>query len=121
MKMLKIMSLVMGVLVAAAIAVTPLAAMAETQQSPPRGEITLSQEQRVKFNEIREQTIAKIAQVLTPAQMDQFKKNGPRGLTDLSGTQKTQLQKIFESYLDSIKGILTKEQLQQIEQSRPKQ
>ncbi|HEY9614751.1 hypothetical protein [Allocoleopsis sp.] len=121
MKMLKIMPLIMGVFVTAAIAVTPLAAMAETQQPSSRGEITLSQEQQAKFKEIRAQTISKIAQVLTPAQMDDFKKKGPQGLTNLSGTQKTQLQQIFQSYLKSIEGILTKEQLQQIEQARPKQ
>ncbi len=121
MKMLKIMPLVMGVLVAAAIAVTPRAAMAETQQSPPRGAITLSQEQQVKFKDIREQTIAKIAQVLTPAQMKQFKENGPQAVTNLSNPQKTQLKQILESYLTSIRGILTEDQLRQLEQARPRQ
>jgi Spy/CpxP family protein refolding chaperone len=121
MKTLKIMPLVMGVLVAAAITVSPLAAMAETQQPSSRGEITLSQEQQAKFQDIRKRTISEIAQVLTPEQMEAFKKDGPQGLTNLSGTQKTQLQKIFQSYLKSIEGILTKEQLQQMQQAQPKQ
>lgn len=121
MKTLKIMPLIMGVIVAAAIAATPGAAMALQQSQPSSGEIVLSQEQQAKFKEIREQTISKIAQVLTPAQMDEFKKKGPQGLTNLSDPQKTELQEIFQSYLTSIRGILTKDQLQQIEQAQPKQ
>lgn len=121
MKTLKIMPLIMGVIVAGAIAVTPMAAMAQGQSQSNSSEIVLSQEQQAKFKEIREETISKIAKVLTPAQMDEFKKKGPQGLTNLSDPQKTQLQQIFESYLGAIRGILTKAQLQQIEQAQPKQ
>ncbi|MBD2125874.1 hypothetical protein NDI39_13970 [Microcoleus sp. ZQ-A2] len=121
MKTLKIMPLIMGVIVAAAIAATPMAAMAKQQSQSNSGEIVLSQEQQAKFKDIREQTISKISKVLSPAQMEEFKKKGPQGLTNLSDPQKTQLQQIFESYLTSIRGILTQDQLRQIEQAQPKQ
>ncbi len=125
MKTLKIMPLLTGVMIAAAIAVTPLAALAQGRnpQPPQQGstEIVLSPEQQAKFKEIRSQTLEKIAKVLSPEQMAQFKKQGPRGLKNLSDGQKTELQKIFVAYITDIRGILTKEQLQQIEQAQPKQ
>ncbi|AFZ20103.1 hypothetical protein [Allocoleopsis franciscana] len=121
MKTLKIMPLIMGVIVAAAIAATPLAAMAQGQSQSSSGEIVLTQEQQAKFKDIREQTILKISQVLSPAQMEEFKKKGPQGLTNVSDPQKMQLEEIFQSYLKEIRAILTKEQLQQIEQAQPKQ
>ena len=121
MKTLKIMPLIMGVIVAAAIAATPGAAMAQQQSQSNSSEIVLSQEQQAQFAQIRKKTIDQIAKVLTPAQMDEFKKKGPQGLTNLSDPQKTELQEIFQSYLTSIRGILTKDQLQQIEQAQPKQ
>lgn len=125
MKKLKIMPLLTGTLVAAAIAVTPLAALAQAQgqgsqpSQSANSEIVLSPEQQAKFKEIREQTLAQIQKVLTPAQMNQFKKEGPMGVQNLSDGQKTELQKIFETYIGSIRGILTKEQLQQLEQAQP--
>jgi sulfite reductase beta subunit-like hemoprotein len=77
MKALKIMPLIMGVIVAAAIAATPGAAMAQQQSQSSSGEIVLSQAQQAQFAQIRKDTIERIAQVLTPAQMEQFKKKGP--------------------------------------------
>lgn len=121
MKTLKIMPLIMGVIVAAAIAVTPGAAMAQQQSQSSSGEIVLSQEQQAQFAEIRKETIKKIGEVLSPEQMKVFQEKGPQGLTNVSDSQKTQLQKIFETYLTSIRGILTADQLRQIEQAQPKQ
>jgi Spy/CpxP family protein refolding chaperone len=123
MKTLKILPLITGALIAAAIAMSPVAALAQGQgqgqQSQQSTEIVLSPEQQAKLKEIREQTLASIAKVLTPAQMNVFKEAGPMALKDLSDPQKAELQKIFETYVVSIRGILTKEQLQQIEQAQP--
>jgi hypothetical protein len=121
MKTLKIMPLIMGVIVAAAIAVTPLAAMAQGQSQSNSSEIVLSQEQQAKFAEIRKETIKKIEKVLTPEQMKVFQEKGPQGLTNVSDPQKKELEDIFKSYLTSIRGILTTDQLRQIEQAQPKQ
>jgi Spy/CpxP family protein refolding chaperone len=123
MKTLKILPLITGALMAAAIAMSPVAALAQGQgqgqQQQQSTEIVLSAEQQAKFKEIRAQTLASIAKVLTPAQMDLFQKEGPMALKDLTDPQKAELQKIFETYIVSIRGILTKEQLQQIEQAQP--
>lgn len=123
MKTLKILPLITGALIAAAIAMSPVAALAQGQgqgqQQQQSTEIVLSPEQQAKFKEIRSQTLASIAEVLTPAQMELFQKEGPMALKDLSDSQKTELQKIFETYIGSIRGILTQEQLRQIEQAQP--
>lgn len=120
MKRLKIKSLFAGVMVAAAIAVTPLAGFAQQQQRQSGGpEIVLSKEQQDQLAQIRAQTLSQIEKVLSPAQMNQFKAKGPMGIENLSQGQKNELEQIFESYIASIQGILTKEQLQQIEQAQP--
>jgi hypothetical protein len=122
MKTLKIMPLLTGVMIAAAIAVTPLAAKAQAQQSQSRPpEIVLTAEQQSTIKKIRAQTLDEIKKVLSPTQMAQFQKDGPAGLKDLSDPQKKRLQEIFESYIKSIRSTLTQQQLQQLEQARPRQ
>lgn len=120
MKRLKIKLLFAGALVAAAIAVTPLAGFAQQQQRQSGGpEIVLSQDQQKQIAEIRKLTLAQIQKVLSPAQMNQFKDKGPMGIQNLTEGQKKQLEGIFQSYIASIQGVLTEEQLQQIEQAQP--
>ena len=123
MKTLKILPLITGALMAVAIAMSPVAALAQGQgqgqQRQQSTEIVLSPEQQAKFKDIRAKTLASIAKVLNPAQMELFQKEGPMALKDLTDPQKAELQKIFETYIGSIREILTKEQLQQIEQAQP--
>lgn len=124
---LKLIPMLAGVLAAATIAVTPLAAVAQAPQSEPaRTRIVLTNEQQAQLEKIQKETIAQIQSVLTEEQNAQLMASlqngqGISGVENVSDEQLTKLQTILQQFNDRIGGILTPEQIQQIEQSQPSQ
>jgi len=128
---LKLMPMLTGVIAAAAMAATPLVALAQapqtqpqTQEARPRPRITLSREQQAEFEQIQARTITEIEAVLTPKQKTQFAAaresgEGLGAIQDLSEPQITKIQTILESFNTQLGNLLTQEQKQQIEQSQP--
>ncbi|AFZ21700.1 hypothetical protein [Allocoleopsis franciscana] len=113
-----------GVLAAAAITFTPLAAFAQTPQSQSsRTRIVFSAEQQAKFEQLQTRTAAAIDNALTPEQRIQFaaaRENG-RGFGDiknLTDAQKAQIQEILQSFNTEIGNLLTPEQKEQIRQNQ---
>ncbi len=118
-----------------AIAVTPLAASAQTPQSKPsdRPRIEFTQDQQVKFEKLQAETIAQINSALTDEQKSQFSaglQNGQgfKNIANLTDSQKAQIQGIVEKMNQGIDEILTEEQKAQIQefysrnqQNQPKQ
>lgn len=125
----RFLPLLAGAIAAVILAVTPLAAFAQTQapqqeQAPPR--IVLSAEQETKFAEIQAATITKIEDVLTPAQKTQFAAalengEGLNSIENLSPQQISDIQAILIAFNNQIGELLTAEQMQQIEQSQSQQ
>ncbi|HEY9651141.1 MAG TPA: hypothetical protein V6C95_10800 [Coleofasciculaceae cyanobacterium] len=124
---LKLIPMLAGVLAAAAIAVTPLVAVAQAPQSEAtRTRITLSDEQHTQLEQIQAETISQIQSVLTKEQNTQLMASlqngqGLNGVENLSDEQLTQIQTILQQFNERIGGILTPEQIQQIEQGQPSQ
>jgi Spy/CpxP family protein refolding chaperone len=122
----RFLRLLAGAITAVILAVTPLAAFAQTQapqqeQAPPR--IELSQEQEKQFAQLQADAINKIKEVLTPAQQTQFAAAlesgaGLNSIEDLSPQQISDIQEILISFNDQLGAILTPQQRQQIEQSQ---
>lgn len=118
--------------------VTPLAVKAETplsQQSSAQVKqlkqklltgVELTDEQKDKLLQIRDDTRSQIENLLTDEQKDQFKvarQNGERmrsAITsvNLSQEQKTELRNILKSSRDRVKAVLTPEQWEQVQQNR---
>jgi Spy/CpxP family protein refolding chaperone len=122
MNSFNLMLRVTGAIAALAIAVTPIAAFAQPQQTqesePP---IVLTQEQQAEFKRIQEKTIADIEGVLTEEQQAQFvtgMENGQgfRAVQDLSETQKTRILAILQAFDIQIGNLLTTEQKQKIQE-----
>ncbi len=128
---LKLMPMLAGVIAAAAMAATPLVALAQapqtqpqTEEARPRPRITLSREQQAEFEAIQARTITEIETVLTPKQKAQFAAaresgEGLGAIQDLSEPQIREIQTILESFNTALGNLLTQEQKQQIEQSQP--
>jgi Spy/CpxP family protein refolding chaperone len=133
----KLISVFVGAAAAMALVVTPLAALAQAQQTPARPapqtpsrptqarpRIQLSQEQQSKFEDIQKQARTEIEAILTAEQKQQLAAaiqsgQGLGGIQNLSDTQKTRIMAVLQSANDKIGNILTPEQKQQIEQSQP--
>lgn len=133
------MSILAGMLVAATLATTPLAASAQnttptstppspqTQQSPQtkpaRPRIVLSEEQQKKFQQIQASAIGQIEAVLTPQQKTQFAEGRESGrgldaIQNLSEDQKGKIVRVLQSLNEQIGNLLTPEQKRTIEQSQ---
>lgn len=109
-----------GVIAAAAIAASPMAAFAQTPQSqqgePP---IVLNQEQQAKLEQLQVRAIADIEAVLDDKQKAQFargRENGQgfREVDDLSNDQRTKILAILENFNTQIGNLLTTEQKEKI-------
>lgn len=121
MNSFKLMLRFTGVLAAATIAATPLAAWAQTPQSKPpeRPRIEFTQDQQVKFEKLQAETIAQIYSTLSKEQREQLEaglRNGQgfKNVDNLTDSQKTQIQGILEKMNQGIDEILTEEQKAQI-------
>lgn len=122
-------------IVAVAIAATPLAASAQSGQSRPPAQsqqqrtaprIVFSQDQQAKFEKLQADTIGKINAALTKEQQQQFAagvQNGQgfKNVQNLSDEQKREIQGILEEFNVGIGNILTTEQKEQIRQFQQSQ
>jgi hypothetical protein len=132
MNSFKIVSMFVGVIAAAAIATSPLAAFAQdaapqnqqTQQARPR--IQLDDKQQAQFLEIQKTAIASIEKILNPDQRKQFaagRENG-QGLGAIQGLDDKQKQEIIDvlkSANSQIGAILTPAQKEEIQRSMSNQ
>ena len=112
-----------GMMAAATIAATPLAALGQTPQSqqPERPRIVFTQDQQDKFEKLQAQTIDQIYSALSEEQKAQFAeglKNGQgfKNVANLTESQETQIEAIIEKFNTGIGNILTEEQKEQIRQ-----
>ena len=125
--------------IALSIATAPLAAQAETTAPAPqtiaqakdRGarrfeQLGLTQEQRDKMAEIRQNTRAQVEAVFTPEQRQQLeaaresrqKRREAMASLNLTPEQKTRLQQIRQSAKSQFEAVLTPEQRQKLQQMR---
>jgi hypothetical protein len=132
----KLISVLLGIIAATAIATTPLAAFAQAPQPQPstqapqpqtkpssRPRIVLSEEQQSKFEQIQVNAIAQIEKVLNADQKNQFAAGRENGqglgaIQNLSDAQKSDIKKILEAANSDIGNILTQEQKDLIRQSQ---
>ena len=129
----KLVPMLIGVIAATAIGVTPLAAFAQTPApsqptQPARPRITLSTDQQAQFEKLQAATLSQIEAVLNSKQKDQYataRKEG-QGLIQALGAieevtepQKTKIVAILQKFNSDIGNILTDEQKAQIRQSQP--
>jgi Spy/CpxP family protein refolding chaperone len=131
MNSFKFVSMFVGVIAAAAIATSPLAAFA--QDAPPQNQptqarprIVLSEQQQAKFQAIQETAIASIEKVLNPEQQKQFAAGRENGqglgaIQNLSDAQKGEIITILRTANSEIGDILTAEQKQEIQRSMSNQ
>ncbi|MBD0343620.1 MAG: hypothetical protein ICV63_02030 [Coleofasciculus sp. Co-bin14] len=131
MNSFKFVSMFVGVIAAAAIATSPLAAFA--QDAPPQNQptqarprIVLSEQQQAKFQAIQETAIASIEKVLNPEQQKQFAAGRENGqglgaIQNLSDAQKGEIITILKTANSEIGDILTAEQKQEIQRSMSNQ
>lgn len=120
MNSIKLMLRFTGVIAAVAIAASPMAAFAQSQQSqqaePP---IVLNQEQQAKLEQLQVRAIADIEAVLNDKQKAQFARGretgtGFREVEELTDPQRTQILKILENFNTKISELLTTEQKEKI-------
>lgn len=132
---LKLIPMLAGT-IALALATTPLAVKAEpalsqlptqTQETPGRQRLQLTQEQKAKMAEIRNNTRSQIEAILTPQQKEQLKAamQEPRqrrretfAALNLTPEQQTQMRQIRQSAKSQFEAVLTPEQRQQMQQNR---
>lgn len=134
---LKFMPMLVGA-IAIALATTELAVNAKAaspsrillaQAQEPHGfqRLGLTQEQKAKISEIRQNTRSQIEAVLTPQQLEQLKtamqdsrqsKRQAFSTLNLTQEQKTQMRQIRQSAKSQYEAVLTPEQRQQLQQSR---
>lgn len=109
---------------------TPLLVQAQdTQQAPARmkrgfAELNLTETQQAAIQQIRQDTRAKMQQLLTPEQvslLEQAKgQNGNRraakAALNLTEAQKTEMKALKQSAREQIKAVLTPEQQEQLRQ-----
>ncbi|MFH7028305.1 MAG: Spy/CpxP family protein refolding chaperone [Heteroscytonema crispum UTEX LB 1556] len=135
---LKLMSILAGA-IALSFAATPLMVNAQPNPTAPLpGEasqpfkkiegLNLTQEQKDKMKEIRENTRAQIQGILTAEQQQQFQtaaqsgqRQRPRQVfasLNLTEQQKTQIRQIMQTSKQQMQAVLTPEQQQKVEQFR---
>jgi Spy/CpxP family protein refolding chaperone len=132
---LKLMPLLASA-IALALTTTPLAVKAQpalsqlptqTQETPGRQRLQLTQEQKAKMAEIRNNTRSQIEAILTPQQREQLKaamqEPGQKqrqsfAALNLTPEQKTQMRQIRQSAKSQFEAVLTPEQRQQMQQNR---
>jgi len=122
---LKFLPLLVGVIAAAAISATPLAAFAQDQAPQPeqRVRIQLTPAQQTQFQQLEANAITAIENLLNADQKNQFaqaRQNG-QGLNAIQGLteeQKEGIVGVIENLNTDIGRLLTPEQIQQIEQGQ---
>ena len=134
---LKFMPMLVGA-IALTVATTPLAVKAEpalrsplaqAQAQEPHGfqRLGLTQEQKTKMAQIRQNTRSQIEAILTPQQREQFQaamqdsrpnKRQAFAALNLTPEQKAQMRQIRQSAKSQFEAVLTPEQRQQLQQSR---
>jgi periplasmic protein CpxP/Spy len=134
---LKFMPMLVGA-IAIALATTDIAVKAEpaspsrillAQADQPHGfdRLGLSQEQKAKVAQIRQNTRSQIEAVLTPQQREQLKtamqdsrqnKRQVFSTLNLTPEQRTQMRQIRQSAKSQFEAVLTPEQRQQMQESR---
>ena len=134
---LKFMPMLVGA-IAIALATTELAVNAKAaspsrillaQAQEPHGfqRLGLTQEQKAKIAQIRQNTRSQIEAVLTPQQLEQLKtamqdsrqsKRQAFSTLNLTQEQRTQMRQIRQSAKSQYEAVLTPQQLEQLQQSR---